>query len=89
VVITAIIWVTTRLLFKGSVQRKLRWVENDVNRSGVSDLAPVLLALHSKQYWRDDAPALIGEAGRFRSANIKISWIFIFAALRLLADYEL
>jgi hypothetical protein len=91
--------------FKGSVQRKLRWIENDVNRSlgasdcgaghsfvvlfgfhlgftifpfpistvqiigkfwksGVSDLAPVLLALHRKQHWCCDAPCAQGEAVR-------------------------
>jgi hypothetical protein len=34
--------------------------------------------------------APIGEAGRIRSANMKFSRIFfMFAALRLLAEYEL
>jgi hypothetical protein len=92
---------------KGSVQRKLRWVETGVNRwawasdrgagkyfivkvslhlvlslfpfqvsttqfigelwnnrwSGVSVLAPVLLALHRKKYWRCDAPCAYRRSG--------------------------
>jgi hypothetical protein len=69
----------------------------------MSNLAPILLVLynsHVRYDWdcvasgafRRSGRTLavpIGEAGRIRSANKKFSRIFfIFAALRLLAEYE-
>jgi hypothetical protein len=61
----------------------------------------VLYSCHSQYYWRCVAfsanrrsggtlAAPIGEARRIRSANSKFSRIFfMFAALRLIAEYEL
>ncbi len=55
-------------------------------QSATSKVAPTALALFGNVITLH--PALKGKAQRICSANQKFSWVFFFAALRLLVEYE-
>ncbi len=66
------------------------------SQASSGEISEALQATQRQLYWRyiesvigaTLLPALKGEAWQIRSANLKFSQIFFFAALRLLAEYE-
>jgi hypothetical protein len=73
--LVSILFICSLFLFPVSTAQFIGEFWNN-KRSGMSDLAPILLALYNKNnsfiIGAALRPALIGEAGRFRSANNKI-----------------